>query len=281
MIRETSGALILIGGGEKKEGRAPILREVCRRAHGAKGKLVLVTAATQVPLAYMDTYLPLFHDLGVRNVEVLDVRRRADGYDEKNLAKLCGATVVFFTGGQQLRIASQLGGTPVFQALHELHANGATIAGTSAGAAMMPDTMLVSGSSDESPDVSRISMAPGIGLLAGVVVDSHFSQRGRIGRLMAAVAQNPNNMGLGIDEDTAIVVEPDRVFRVIGSGGVHVVDGAGISYSSLVERDSHSKIGLHDVRLHVLRQGHRFDLNRARPVGPHEPAAMPELLRVK
>ena len=280
------GALMLIGGGEKKDGRPVILREVCRKARGPRGKLVIVTAATQVPLAYLDAYLPAFHDLGVRNVDVLDVRSRKDAYDDKSVAKLHGATVVFFTGGNQLRIASQIGGSPVYNALKVLHSTGATIAGTSAGAAMMPETMLTSGSSDESPDVSRITMAPGLGLVERVVVDSHFSQRGRIGRLMAAVAQNPRNVGLGIDEDTAMVLEPDGTFKVIGSGAVHVVDGAGISYSSLIERDSQSKVSLHDVKLHVLRSGSHFDLRLCRPLAPHEraspaPTTLPELVRVK
>jgi cyanophycinase len=258
--------LILIGGAERKEKRSAILREVCRNAVGTKGKLVLITAATQVPMAYMDAYLPVFTDLGVRNVDVLDVRSREDAYRDEAVRKLDDASVVFFTGGQQQRIGSQMGGTPVHGRIHELYRNGATIAGTSAGAAVMSDTMVTSGAGVEAPDVAALTMAPGLGLAAGMVIDSHFGQRGRIGRLMAAVAQNPSRLGVGIDEDTAAVMDGAGTFRVVGSGAVYVVDGTGISYSSLAQRNGKSKLALHDVRLHLLRHGDRFDTTRCRPI---------------
>ncbi len=261
------GALILIGGAERKDRRGAILREVCRPARGS-GKLVLVTAATQVPQTYVDAYLPVFNELGVGRVDVLDIRTRADACSQEGMDRLRDAAVVFFTGGQQQRIGSQLGGTPLFERLQTLHASGTVVAGTSAGAAAMPSTMLIAGAGAEAPDTAAVAMAPGLGLIQGVVVDSHFSQRGRVGRLMAAVAQNPANLGVGIDEDTAVVVDRQRTFRVVGSGAVYLVDGQGISYNSLAQRNARTKLTVHDIRLHVLRHGDTFDGTRRRPRPP-------------
>jgi cyanophycinase len=239
---------------------------VARRAKGPDGKLVLVTAATQVPMAYLDNYLPLFGDLGVTKVDVLDIRTRDDGYDDAGLRKLHDASVVFFTGGNQLRITTQMGGTPAAEAVRRVYEGGGTVAGTSAGATVMSGTMLTGGTGREDPDAGSIEMAPGLGLFEDAIVDSHFGQRGRIGRLMAAVAQNPSKIGLGIDEDTAIVVDRRGEFRVMGTGAVYVLDGSGITHSSLRARDSKGKMSLHNVRLHVLRSGERFDVGERAPL---------------
>ncbi len=185
-------------------------------------------------------------------------------------AKVRDASVVYFTGGDQLRITSQVGDSPVFRCLLDIYRRGATIAGTSAGAAAMSETMLISGPSDHSPEISALGMAPGLGFISSVVVDSHFAERGRFGRLLGAVAQNPRNIGLGIDEDTAIVVEQDERFRVLGSGGVYLVDGSGVSYSSLSERRPEGILSIFDVRVHVLGDGDAYDLKRRRPVIPDE-----------
>ena len=268
MKKKEAGSLIIIGGGEDKKGERAILAEVAGKAAG-RGKLVIVTAATEIPDEYLQDYLPVFKELGVRDVDVLDIRSRADAYAEDGLQKLREAAVVFFTGGRQLRIASQVGGSPIYKCMRQAYESGATIAGTSAGAAVMPETMVISGPSDDSPDPDALAMAPGLGLLQGVVVDSHFAQRGRIGRLLAAVAQNPRNLGLGIDEDTAIVVDGHQDFRVIGSGAIYVVDGGGISYSSL-ERSAGGVLTVHDVKLHVLAGGDAFDWASKRPRLPND-----------
>src|SRR5205823_1884326 len=130
--------------------------------------------------------------------------------------------VVFFTGGDQVRITSQLADSPVFECISRLYRNGGTIVGTSAGAAAMPEIMLIGRRVDESNRVSTLGMAPGLGLIEGVIIDSHFAKRGRYGRLLGAVTENPHNLGIGIDEDTAIVVEAGTHFTVLGSGGVYV-----------------------------------------------------------
>lgn len=264
MANTTKGTLIIIGGHEDKEGDREILTEVARQAKG--GRLVIVTVASELPEELVAEYRGVFGELGVKQIEALDVQVRSEGLDEARLAVLEGARVIFFTGGDQLRITSQIGGTSVFRTMRELYRKGVTIVGTSAGAAAMSETMLIAGTSDQSAQLEDLHMAPGLGFLADVVIDSHFAERGRIGRLIGVVAQNPHNLGVGIDEDTAIIVHGDNSFSVLGSGGVYVVDGQDVSYSTLSEHNTKGVLSIHDVRLHVLSAGSSFDLRERRPL---------------
>jgi cyanophycinase len=258
------GKLIIIGGHEDSEGDQVILKEVAH--HALKdGCLVIVTAATAEPEQTAQEYMAIFKRLGVRNIRVLDIRTREDAQDEGHVKLLDGATVIFFTGGDQLRITSQIGDSPTYLRMQELYEKGTVIAGTSAGAAVMPTTMLISGAGDESSHISALGMAPGLGFIETVVIDSHFAERGRIGRLLGAVAQNPANLGVSIDEDTAIIVERNNRFRVIGSGAVYVVDGATMTFSSLSEQTSEGILSIFDVRLHVLGSGDSFDIASREP----------------
>jgi cyanophycinase len=179
-------------------------------------------------------------------------------------ADIENAAGIFFTGGDQLRIASQIGDTPIERAIKRIYANGGVIAGTSAGASVMSTTMLVKGSNSESHRIGNLHMAPGLGLLNNIIIDQHFAERGRIGRLLGAVAQNPRVLGVGIDEDTAIIVQGSK-FRVQGSGAVYVVDGGRITYSNVAEAKPDRVLSLCDVVLHVLSAGEHFDLHTRRP----------------
>ena len=268
MSEQQNGKLIIIGGHEDKEGDEKILKEVCQAAIEKSGKLVIVTVATHLPQEVSEDYINVFKDLGVPQVEVLDVRERGEAEQEDYLSGLDNAAVIFFTGGDQLRITSQIGDSVVFQHMRRLFKEGGTIAGTSAGAAAMPETMIVSGPSDESNRISSLSMAPGLGLIRDAVIDSHFAERGRMGRLLGAVAQNPRNLGLGIDEDTAIITDGVTSFRVVGTGAVYVIDGSDITYSSLSEKKADGIITIHNVRVHVLGEGDCFDLKERRPIVP-------------
>ncbi len=273
MSKKAKGHLIIIGGHEDKDGDRAILQEVCQKASGGKGRLVIVTVATQLPEESAHDYVRVFKELGVKEIEVLDIRRREEAYDDARVQKLVGAQVVFFTGGDQLRITSQIGDSPVYRCMKEIFAAGGTIAGTSAGAAALPETMLISGPSDESNEISALGMAPGLALIENVVIDTHFAERGRMGRLIGAVAQNPRNLGLGIDEDTAIVVEGGERFRVIGSGAVYVVDGAGVSWSSLSEQNPEGILCVYNLKVHVLANAAVYDLLDRCPRIPAEPVA--------
>ena len=262
------GTLIIIGGHEERgtQGDRTVLTEVAKKARGRKGHLLVMTVATSLPEEMAKEYVATFKGLGVRDVEVLDIRTREEAYAESAVAKVRDASVVFFTGGDQLRITSQIGDSPIYRCLREIHRRGAVIAGTSAGAAAMPETMLISGEGDASQEISALGMAPGLGLIGDVVTDSHFAERGRFGRLFGAVAQNPRNLGLGIDEDTAVVVPRCEEFTVLGSGAVYVVDGSGMSYSSLSERNAEGIMSVFGMTVHVLSAGDRFDLVQRRPL---------------
>lgn len=264
MTAKSKGQLMIIGGGDHHEGAAPILEAIAQTASEGEGPLVVVTAATYAPEG-TEEYLTRFHDLGVKQVELLDIRQRQDAFDEANVQKCREASVIFFIGGDQLRLTSQLGDTPMFQCMMDNYARGGMIAGTSAGAAAMPQTMVTGGPSDESNRISTLAMAPGLGFLADVVIDSHFAERGRMGRLLGAVAQNPRNLGLGIDESTAIWVKQGQRFTVLGDGAVYVADGARISYSSLSEEYTEGIVTIHNVTLHVLGADDCFDLVNRQP----------------
>jgi cyanophycinase len=256
------GPLIIIGGGEDKEGGRTILREVARQLDG--GKLVLATVASHEPEGYFEAYQKAFSDLGVTDLVELYVKDRAETLDPAKLRLFDGAAGVFFSGGDQLRISSQIGDTPIEQRVREIHESGGLVAGTSAGASMMSETMLVKGTSGESHKIGDLHMAPGLGFVRDVIIDQHFAERGRFGRLFGAVAHNPRELGIGIDEDTALVLQGDR-FQVIGSGCVYVVDGAGVTHSNIAEARPDRALSMYDVRLHVLSSGDAFDIVRRRP----------------
>jgi cyanophycinase len=266
MRKQRNGRLILIGGGEgKKQGKRVILEEIARRANERNGKLVILTVATQLPNEVAATYASVFEELGVCNIIISNLRTRVDAHDEAVVAEIATADVIFITGGDQLRITSQMGNTPALNALRHAYEEGATIAGTSAGAAAMSETMFIGGRSDTSNTISTIGMAPGLALVSEVIIDSHFAERGRFGRLLGAVVQNPENLGLGIDENTAIVTRGDGTFCVLGTGAVYVMDGTDITYSSLSEKRAEGVVSIYDVKLHVLAESDTFDLNRRRP----------------
>ncbi|HEV2082513.1 MAG TPA: cyanophycinase [Brevundimonas sp.] len=256
------GALIIVGGHEDKEGDCVILKEIASRVAG--GRLVLATVASEEPEEYFEAYSTAFARLGVTDLVQLYVRERCDGGDQDVLSKLDGAAGVFFTGGDQLRISSQIGDTPVERRILDLHRSGAFIAGTSAGASVMSETMLVKGPSAESYRIGELHMAPGLGLMKDVIIDQHFAERGRYGRLLGAVAHNPRLLGVGIDENTALVVEGDAG-TVIGAGAVYVVDGEAASHSNIAEASAEEALSMFDVRMHVLARGDRFDFRQRRP----------------
>ncbi len=258
------GSLIIIGGHEEKEGEALILRAVAERSQG--GKLVVATLASKEPEAMFKDYRRAFGALGIKHIEHLDIPSREEALRNPPVEILEGARVVFFTGGGQLRITTQFGGTALCEQIQEFYQQGGTIAGTSAGASVMSDTMLVSGDGDASHRVGgKLLMAPGLGYLKDVIIDQHFAERGRIGRLLGAVAQNPRLLGIGLDEDTAIIVEQEKRFRVLGSGGAYVVDGRGMTCTNLTEEDDDRTASIFNVKLHLLSQGDHFDLVTREP----------------
>jgi cyanophycinase len=261
-MADAAGPLIIIGGHEDKEGERVILKEVARRLKG--GRLVIATVASHQPEGYFDAYQKAFGALGVTDLAELYVHERSESHSEESLAILDGAAGVFFSGGDQLRISSQIGDTIIERRIRELHAAGGVIAGTSAGASVMSETMLVKGPSAESYRIGELHMAPGLGLIRDIIIDQHFAERGRYGRLLGAVAHNPRLLGIGVDENTACVVEGSR-FVVLGSGAAYVVDGEGATHSNIAEARADRALSMFDIRMHVLSSGDTFDLAARRP----------------
>ncbi len=260
--RTTKGCLIIIGGHEDKEGERAILNAVAQRVQG--GKLVVTTVASHHPEGYFESYLKGFEGLGVGELVELDIRERAEAMSPHTVEVLENAAGVFFTGGDQLRIASQIGDTPVYQRMKHIFECGGVVAGTSAGASAMSETMLVGSANGGVYRVGDLTMAPGLALMPSAIIDQHFAERGRIGRLLGAVSMNPRLLGIGLDEDTALIVEGDCC-EVIGSGGVYVVDASEVSWSNVSEDRPERTLSLFDVRLHLLGSGDRFDMGDRRP----------------
>jgi cyanophycinase len=259
------GSLVIIGGHEDRTGEKKILRAVAERL-GDDGKIVVCTMASSEPESLWEEYETAFRAIGVPHVFRLDLDTREEASTPRAMRILEGATGVFFTGGDQLKITSQLGDTPVFSRMQEIFESGGVIAGTSAGASVMSETMLVGNNGDASYRIkSALLMAPGLGLAQDLLIDQHFSQRGRMARLIGAVSQNPRVLGVGIDENTAIIVERNVHFRVLGEGAVYIVDGATTTYSNIGDEDTDRTLSSFGITVHMLSQGDRFDLTTRTP----------------
>lgn len=256
------GPLVIIGGHEDRSGKREILSEVARRVSG--GRLVLVTVASRAPDAYVEEYGRAFAGLGIGELVDLHLDEREEAESPDKLAPFDGAAGVFFSGGDQLRLVSTLAGTPVWHRIAAFHKGGGLIAGTSAGAAAMGQAMLSVTPGGETPRVGALWMGAGFGLVPGTIIDQHFAQRARIGRLLAGVGSDPALLGLGIDEDTALVVENGSA-RVIGNGAVCMIDGRNIRHSNLDEANRDETLSLFGVTLHLLSRGDTVDLGRRRP----------------
>lgn len=259
-LPQTHGQLVIIGGAEDKEGDCKILREFIRRAGGLQARIVVLTAATGLPGEVGAQYLGIFERLGVEDVQVVDTDRREDADSPRAVEAIEQATGVFFTGGNQARITELMKDTKLDAMLHKRFAEGLIIAGTSAGAAMMPDQMILEGEGETNPRPDVVTMDHGMGFLPGVVIDQHFAQRGRLGRLLSALAQQPAVLGFGIDENTAIVVNGHEV-EIIGEHSVTIADVSQLTHNNVDDLLKDEPLALCGVKLHVLPHGYRFDLN--------------------
>lgn len=277
--RRGFGSLFIIGGKEDKKDERIILRMLAKQV-GKGGKLVVATVASESPRVQFDEYETCLRGLGMRHIHHLSIDERAEAQLDSKLNVLRDADAVFFTGGDQLKITSQIGDTPVYNRVRQIFDAGGLIAGTSAGASVMTETMMVSGDGDQSHRIgSMLRLAPGFGLLPGVIVDQHFAERGRIGRLLGAIAQNPRILGIGLDEDAAILVRRGR-FQVVGSGAVYVVDGGKVTFTNINEAKPEDPLCIYGLKLHVLNQADSFDLKKRQPIF-HPAEKIRELLGIE
>jgi cyanophycinase len=253
------GKLLVIGGAESHDaGDDAILERFVLLAGGPEAHLVVIATASECPELREKEYAEVFHRLGAHRVTPLRLDDREDSNSPRAVAAIDRATGVFFTGGDQLRITTVVGGSKVDTALHARLADGMILAGTSAGAAMMSSTMILGGSI-ASVSTDSVRTGPGMEFLPGVLIDMHFAQRGRLNRLLSAIAMFPHELGLGIDENTAILVEGD-VFEVLGAGSVTVIDAGQARTISATLSDEGGPIVLCGAQLHVLPAGWRFNL---------------------
>jgi cyanophycinase len=257
---EERGYIIPVGGAEAKASDSPILRRFVKLSGGKKARIAIIpTASLQADTGRR--YESVFDEMGVHSTEAMPFEERRECYDEDQVERLDRATGVFLTGGNQLRLATILGGTPVAKKLRLLNAAGVPIAGTSAGAAFLSEHMIANGEEGSSPRAGSVTLSPGLGLTNRVVIDQHFRQRDRLGRLLTALAYNPFAIGLGLDEDTAAFIAPDNTVEVVGSGAITVIDPAGLEFSSMDQAQRNDPVCMLGVKLHILIQGATFNLH--------------------
>ena len=254
------GYIVPIGGAENKENDRRILRRFVEVSGGADADIVVIPTASKMHETG-PRYEALFRELGAARVAVMDFDTRRDCQEQGRLQRLEEATGIFFTGGNQLRLTALLGGTPVAQLIRKRNAAGVTVGGTSAGASILSEHMIAFGDEGSSVIAGSVRLAPGLGLTNRFVIDQHFRERDRLGRLITALAYNPFAIGIGLDEDTAAFIGPDEVLEVEGTGGVTVVDASEVSFSSADSASEGQPVAILGLKVHVLVEGTTFDLN--------------------
>lgn len=256
----TNTAVLVIGGAEDKIHGREILRTFFARSGGREAQIAVIPCASREPAAISERYRRIFEDMGARSIQAFDIRDRQQSEDTAWKDALQDCTGVFMTGGDQVRLCGLLADTPLIEQIRlKAQLGEITLAGTSAGAAVMGHHMIAGGGSGESPNRSLVDMATGLGILPGIIVDQHFHNRNRMARLMSAVSIQPDRIGIGIDEDTCALFESEGAFQVIGKGTVTVIDPGAISHTNQPDVGATDPISIHDLRVHVLTHGDRYD----------------------
>ena len=256
------GFIIPIGGAEEKIRHRSILRrfvQIC----GDEPRIAVIPTASRLEETG-PRYQQIFRDLGAGEAWVLPFQQRRDGHNTEWLERLEAADAVFMTGGNQLRLSTTIGGTPAADLLRRRNQEGMHVAGTSAGAAFLCEHMIAFGEEGSTPRADMVTLAPGLGLTRLVIIDQHFRQRDRLGRLLTSLAYNPRPVGIGLDEDTAAFLGPDEVLEVVGSGAITVVDPSEVDYSSMDSAHPQEPISITNIRLHVLVDGASYDVRGRR-----------------
>ncbi|MEZ0224075.1 MAG: cyanophycinase [Alphaproteobacteria bacterium] len=250
--------LIAIGGAEEKTGDMDVLKRVLAEAKGAASRVHVITTATGYPEEVGQTYRDTFRLLGI-DCEVTHISSRAEAGDVELLKQIGAADVVFFTGGDQLKLATILDGTPFLEAVRERHESGAVVAGTSAGAAVMSQLMIYGGDPEKGMQKGEIALTAGFSLAPDIVFDTHFMNRGRLSRLFNVIAMAPCKTGIGLDEDTAIILRNDGEMEVAGSGAVTVVNGKSLT-SNVTAIERGEEIIATGYSVTTLTSGQKFRL---------------------
>jgi cyanophycinase len=272
------GHLVIIGGAEDKYNERRILHKFIALAGGAEARILIVPVASDYPEFSADVYTQTFRNVGLQRVKVLRATSRQAVIDADADELLADVTGVFISGGDQMRLVSMLGGTEFARLLEDrVRHSPLVLAGSSAGAAGMSATMIVRGDAASHPSKSTVRLSPGLGVLRNVIIDQHFTERGRLSRLITAVSYNPRQLGLGIDENTAVIISRDGTLEVNGHGTVTVVDGSRITYNDIAEVEDVQPFAVAGVQLHILRDGMRYDIVHRAPVPVTDEFLLPDI----
>jgi cyanophycinase len=269
MPQPTKTAVMVIGGAEDKIHGRLILQTFFQRSGGTDARIAIIPSASREPEATGNRYFNIFEEMGAKAIEVIDIREREHGSNEAWKIFVEDCTGVFMTGGDQLRLCGLLADTPIMECVRMRARSGAiTLAGTSAGAAVMGQHMIAGGGSGESPNRSLVDMTTGLGIIPEVVVDQHFHNRNRMARLLSAAASNLDKLAIGIDEDTCAMFEGNGTFQAIGRGTVTILDPGEASYTNYAQVTDTDPISIHNLRVHILSHGDRYDLHKRQIIPP-------------
>jgi len=260
LVATQRGFIVPVGGAEEKIGDVAILRRFAELCGGESCKIAIIPTASMLSETG-GRYEKIFIDLGVSQASVLPIAHRSDCERKDWLDVLDQVNGVFLTGGNQLRLSTMLGGTSVAKALRRRNLEGMHVAGTSAGAAFLCEHMIAFGKEGASPRARNVTLAPGLGLTNRIIIDQHFRQRDRLGRLLTALAYNPFAIGIGLDENTAGFIGPDETLEVVGSGALTIVDPSGLEFSSMARVRKNDAVCLIGLKLHILDQGSTCNLH--------------------
>jgi len=264
------GFVVAIGGAEDKTSELEVLRRVFRLAPADRNVVGVLTTASGIPDEVFPAYDHAFRRLGAAEVHHLNVRDRNDARSKANVDTVAHCGTIFLSGGDQLRLTNTLGGSPVLEAIRARYAAGAVVAGTSAGAAAMSATMIYNGSAADALHKGAVNMSSGLAFVEGVVIDSHFLERGRITRLMEVGATNPEYIGVGLGEDAGVIVHDGRILEAIGTGHVIVVDSSDLRSSNVAEISDGAPVAVEHVVMHALIRGCGYDVRERRFLHPEE-----------
>ncbi len=272
------GHLLVIGGAEDKYNERRILKKFLELAGGDQAEILIVPVASDYPEFAADVYTQAFRNIGVTNPRVLRATSRQDVV-RADIDKLTeGLTGVIITGGDQMRLVSLLGGTKLAEKLRDMvRDTDLVLAGTSAGAAAMSTSMIVRGEPSSHPHRNAVKLSPGLGFLKNIIIDQHFTERGRISRLITAVSYNPYNLGIGVDENTAIILDGNGVLEVFGQGSATIVDGSEITFNEIAEVAENESFSVCGVQLHILRDGLVYNYLERHPMQPPNEFLLPDL----
>lgn len=258
------GHIVAIGGAEDRSSELAILKRVFELAPEDNHEVAVIATASSIPEQVLPSYEAAFERLGATQVHALDIQDRQQAADADNALLIKRSGVIFFTGGDQLRLTTVLGGSATLRAIRERLRAGAVVAGTSAGAAAMPSTMIYNGSASDALRKGAVNMTFGLGFVRGMVIDSHFLERGRFTRLMEVGASNPEQLGVGLGEDAAVIIYPNRILETIGPGHVIIIDSRDLASSNIAELEMGEPVAIENMILHAMVSGHGYDLDARR-----------------